>query len=199
MLLATNKKQEEEIQRLNTQSTSLEVQGTNESKKVDALEQYGRRLNLEIAGVPVKDGENTNDIVVKVAKLANVEITKDQISTSHRLAAKPKRNAIDQAAQSTHPIIINFISTDIRRRLYANCQNLRNANLKHFSTDSTNHFYINENLTRYRKKLFWNVKAKAKSHQFKYYWTSNGNIFVKKSEESQPLLIKSNKDLALIE
>ena len=79
-LLATSKKQE--IQRLKTQSASLEVLGTNESKKVDALEQYGRRLNLEIAGVPVKDNENTNNIVVEVAKLANVEITKDQISTS---------------------------------------------------------------------------------------------------------------------
>ena len=138
-------------------------------------------------------------IVVEVAKLANAEITKDQISTFHRLAAKPERNAIDQAAQSTPPILVRFISRDIRNQLYANRQNLRNANLKHFSTDGTNHFYINENLTRYRKKLFWNIKARAKSHHFKYYWTSNGNIFVKKSEESQPLLIKSDEDLALIE
>ena len=197
-LLATSKKQEE-IQRLKTQSASLEVLGTNESKKVDALEQYGRRLNLEIAGVPVKDNENTNDIVIEIAKLANVEITKDQIPTSHRLAAKPKRNAIDQAARSPPPIIVRFISRDIRNRLYTNRQNLRNANSKHSATDGMNHFYINENLTRYRKKLFWNVKTRAKSHQFKYYWTSNGNIFVKKSDESQPLLIKSDEDLALIE
>ena len=150
-LLATSKKQE--IQRLKTQSASLEVHGTNESKKVDALEQYGRRLDLEIAGVPVKDNENTNHIVVEVAKLANVEITKDQISTFHRLVAKPKRNAIDQAARSPPPITVRFICRDIRNRLYANRQNLRNANLKHFATDGTNHFYINENLIRYRKKL----------------------------------------------
>ena len=198
-LLATSKKQEEEIQRLKAQSASLEVLGTNESKKVDALEQCGRRLNLEIAGVLEKDNENTNDIVVEIAKLGNVEITKDQISTSHRLAAKPKRNATAQAARSPPSIIVRFISRDIRNRLYANRQNLRNANSKHFSTDGTDHFYINENLTRYRKKLFWNVKTRAKSHQFKYYWTSNGNIFVKKSEETQPLLIKSDEDLALIE
>ena len=136
---------------MKTQSASLEVLGTNESKKVDALEQYGRRLNLEIAGVPVKGNENTNNIVVEVAKLANVEITKDQISTSRRLAAKPKRNAIDQAARFLPPIIVRFISRDIRNHLYANRQNLRNANSKHFSTDGTNHFYINENPTRYRK------------------------------------------------
>ena len=84
------------------------MQETNESKKVDALEQYG------IAKIPVKDGENTLDIVVEVAKLADVKITKDQNSTFRRLAAKPKRIAIDQAAQSPPPIIVRFISRDIR-------------------------------------------------------------------------------------
>ena len=130
----------------------MEVRGTNKSKKVDALELYGWRLNLETAVVPLKNNENTNDIEVEVAKLANVEITEDQISCSHRLTAKPKRYAIDQVAQSPPPIIIRFISRDSRNRLYANRQNQNIANLKHFSTDGTNHFYINENLNRYRKK-----------------------------------------------
>ena len=42
-LLATSKKQEEEIPQLKTQLASLKVHKTNESKKVNALEQYGRR------------------------------------------------------------------------------------------------------------------------------------------------------------
>ena len=146
---------------MKTQSVSLEVLETNESKKVDALEQYGRRLNFEIAGVQVKGGENTNNIVVEVAKLGNVEIPKDQISTFHRLAAKPKRIAIDQAAQSPPPIIVCFISNHIRNRVYANRQNLRIANLKHFSAGCTNHFHINENLTRYRKKYILECKSKG--------------------------------------
>ena len=133
----------------------MEVHGTNESKKVD-VEQYGRRLNLENAGVSEKDGENTSDIVVKDAKLAKAEITLDQICTSHRLAAK--RNAIDQAAQSS-PIVVRFISRDIRKRLFANRQNFCNVNLKHFSTDGTNYFYINENLTRCRKKIIPECKS----------------------------------------
>ena len=103
-------------------------------KKLDALEQYGRRLILEIAGVPVKDGDNKNRIVVEVSKPANAEITKHQIFTSHHLVAKPKRNAIDLAAQYVSlSIIVRFIRRHIRNRFYANRQNLRNANLKHFS------------------------------------------------------------------
>ena len=50
-----------------------------------------------------------NDIAVEVAKLANVKITKDQISTLHDFAAKPIHNTIDQASQSPPSIIVHFI------------------------------------------------------------------------------------------
>jgi len=43
---------------------------------------------LEIAEVPFRDGEDTNKIVMDVAKLIDVEITVNQISTSHRFQAK---------------------------------------------------------------------------------------------------------------
>ena len=42
---------------------------------MDVLKQYGRRQNLEISGIPVKEGENTNKLVIEVAKLANVELS----------------------------------------------------------------------------------------------------------------------------
>ena len=61
------------------------MQGVKEIEKVDALEQYGRRQNLEIVGVPVKDNENTNAIVMEVARLMNVKVEPHHISISHRL------------------------------------------------------------------------------------------------------------------
>ena len=47
----------------------METRVVKEGEKVELLEQYGRKLNLEITGVPVKDEENTNDIVVEIANL----------------------------------------------------------------------------------------------------------------------------------
>ena len=35
---------------------------------IDNLEQYGRRQNFESIGIPQDDGENTNSIVIEVAK-----------------------------------------------------------------------------------------------------------------------------------
>ena len=89
-LIVTNQKQESVIKELKAQSTTLKSSNEKEKEKVEALEQYGRRQNLEIVGVPLKEGENTNEIAIEVAKMLNVSLTPDQISTSYRLQTRPK-------------------------------------------------------------------------------------------------------------
>ena len=74
-----NKKQEKEITELKAKSLNLEVRGAKEEEKLDALEQYGRKQNLEIVGIPIRHGENTNEIVKEVAQLIKFKLTNDQI------------------------------------------------------------------------------------------------------------------------
>ena len=74
-----NKKQAEDIEKLQTQSTNLEIREAKGEGKIDENEQYDRRQNPEIAGIPSKTGENTNKIVQEVAKLMNIILSEDQI------------------------------------------------------------------------------------------------------------------------
>jgi len=74
---------------LKCESKDLKLEGNKEVQKVDALEQFGRRQNLEIIGVLEQRGENTNKIVTEVAKLLDVELLPSHISTSHRLPKRP--------------------------------------------------------------------------------------------------------------
>ena len=76
-----------ENKELKSQSKELKNQSESEVEKLNRLEQYGRRQNLEIVGIPMQDGENTNAIVIEVAKLLDVNLTPEQISTSRRLIA----------------------------------------------------------------------------------------------------------------
>ena len=195
-LLVTNQKQESVIKELKAQSTTLKSSNEKEKEKVDALEQYGRRQNLEIVGVPLKEGENTNEIAIEVAKMLNVSLTPDQISTSHRLQTRPKPTNSEPAASP--PIIVRFLSRDVRNQLYANRKLARTANLQEFSLQGAMNVYINENLTQSRKKLFWHAKQKAIASNFKFYWTVNGNVYVRKSSDSDSLLIKNIDDISKI-
>ena len=65
-LIEVNTLQKEEISNLKSQAAALKTQEIKDSIKVDELEQYGRRQNLEIVGVPEKEDENTNAIVLEV-------------------------------------------------------------------------------------------------------------------------------------
>ena len=124
----TNKKQEKEI---TDKSLNLEVRGAKEEEKLDALKQYGRRQNLEIVGIPIRQGENTNEIVKEVAQLIDVKLTNDQISTSHRLPSKSNRtvNEGKTSSQTPPPIIVRFVSRDKRNKMMANRHRIRQADL----------------------------------------------------------------------
>ena len=95
-------------------------------------------------------------------------------------------------------IIVRFTNRDTRNKMFANRKFIRNFDLKRFSVPGTEKMFINENLTKTRKKLFWQTKQKAKKEEWKYYWTVNDNIFVKKHDEANAELIKNVQDLQLI-
>ena len=118
-LLLTNKQQEDEIKRLQTNSQLVAEKEAKESEKLDALVQYGRRQNLEFTGIPETQGEDTNKLIIEVAKHIGVEITKDQISTSHRLPARRTRHDNDSTKISPPPIIAKFVNRDIWNEIYA--------------------------------------------------------------------------------
>ena len=168
-----NQVQEKETATLKSQATELKEQRVKESVKLDDIEQYGRRQNIEIVGVPMHDGEDTNAIVREVGNLLNVEVLPCHMSISHRLPVKPKNKTPNPS------IIARFVNRDIRNKLYANRKLLRSIDLSKFSITGTEKIYVNENLTQLRKKLFWQTKVKAKKMNYKYYWSMNNNIYIK--------------------
>ena len=196
-----NKEQEKQILVLQDQASKIEENNVKADEKVDAIEQYGRRQNLEIVGVPYTEGENTNEIVTEIAKLIEVDVKPDDISTSHRLPVRSRSSSDDnnrKAIKFHAPIIVRFVGRDIRNKIFANRKLARNLDLEKFSVKGTERLFINENLTQQRKKLFWLAKQKMKAADFKFIWTSNGSIFVRKSEDSDTINIKSALDLDLI-
>ena len=197
-LLLTNKQQENEIKRLQTNSQLVAEKKAKESEKLDALEQYGRRQNLEFTGIPETQGEDTNEFIIEVTKHFGVEIIKDQISTSYRLPVRRTHHDKDSTKTSPPPIIARFVNRDIRNEIYAKEKLIRDLDFNKFSVYGIKSLFINENLTQQRKKLFWLAKQKARLAEFKYIWTSNGNIFVRRSEETVAIGIKLEKDLSLI-
>ena len=62
----------------NLDSSDLTKSASIESAKLDNIEHYGRRQNLEFKGIPQTEGEDTDEIVINLAKMLKVDIKKQR-------------------------------------------------------------------------------------------------------------------------
>lgn len=65
--------------------------------------------------------------------------------------------------------------------------------------ETNKQIFINDYLNAPMKQLFWLARQKKKTSNFKYVWTSNGNIYVKKDENSNPKRITTKEELDTID
>ena len=88
--------------RLTGENKELNKRVTALERKIDDAEQDSRRNCLRISNLTKNEDENTDETVVKVANMINVELTLEEIDRSHRTG---KRSEI------CHPDIIVKLST----------------------------------------------------------------------------------------
>ncbi|KAK9744215.1 hypothetical protein QE152_g7856, partial [Popillia japonica] len=119
-------------------------------KAVNDLEQYSRRNSIRIYGVPEHDKENINTTITGLchSKLG-AELSEDMIDCCHRLPGK----------QPNHrPILVKFVSRDIKKRVYANKKKLKGSKI-----------VIREDLTAYNNQL---IREAATKFGVRSVWSS---------------------------
>ena len=142
--------------------------------QIDDLEQYIRKHNLEIHGIPEQTGEILAEQVITLRKEFNVTIPGDDINICHRLSTGRNRRS------KPRPIIVRFKSYRAKKELYMELAKISR---------------INEILTRMRRELFAKVWRRKKSEKWHSAWTIDGKIFMKTSLTDQPVRIYSQEDL----
>jgi len=114
----TNEQCQKRADNLSEAITDMESSRSNKFFKIDQLEQFGRRLNLEFEGIPQVKNENVTDIVVKLTKQLNVDIKTSDISIAHRLL--PKRNRSKNGTLLPPTIIAQFTNKRVKNDNYTN-------------------------------------------------------------------------------
>ena len=133
LLVEEVKSLKNEIERTNRKAKRLEIENERLKKsvnlslfKIDALEQYGRRENLRIHGIP--ESKNNQDdgeeIVLKIAKSLNVDLQPCEIQRAHRLGKKPPI-----AFQNQDQLLYDSFLTKNELRFYSQNQILKNARI----------------------------------------------------------------------
>ena len=127
---------------------------------------------------------NTNEIIKKLVKKLNIEICEKNISISHRI--KEKTYGDDDKVQHL-PIIVRFANRDIRNKVYSKrtCIN----QISDYEIPGIERLFRNKNLTRYRKMLFNKAKKLQRELGYKFLYTNQSQILIRKNPYTDVLKI----------
>lgn len=158
--------------------------------RVNELEQYSRGRNIEIKGVEESPNENLKQVVVKIAnKLGEAEITEKDIDIVHRVGNMNNRSPKD--------IIVQFKDRESRNKMLSKKKRrVVSSEVTGGRNDDT--VYLNEHLTPFNKQLFWEAKIKSKECNYRFVWSKDGKIFVRKNEKDRAYRIRNEEDLKKI-
>ena len=153
-------------------------------EKYDDIEQYSRKFNLEIHGIPERKEEDITQIILDLAEAIDADVREEDIDICHRLY---------KAEGKARPIIVKFTNYDSKYEMYSKRLRLRKVdNREKFGVERV---FINENLTSRRALLYSKVRKKVKDNSVWNTWTMDGKIFLRKSPTGRPIRIKTEDDI----
>lgn len=162
-------------------------------KELTDLQQYSRRSNLEIKGLPVVQGENLVSTLQNMACRLQIEVSESDIDVVHRVPSMNKKKESN--------VVVKFLSRTTRDKLLkaARKQKLNTLQLGFSSSaEESSPVYVNEHLCPAKKVLLGNALKAKKDKGWKYTWVTDGKILMHKADNSHVLHVTCMADLAQV-
>lgn len=168
------------VEQLESKNADDEIQKLR--RELNELDQYSRRQNLEVHGLPQTAGENLLSTLNAFAdKLELPHLDETNVEAVHRLPSKPNK---------IPPVIVRFSSRVTKETWLAKKDHLRRVKSE---------TYLLENLTAQNKRLLWLIKSKAAEKDYQFAWQKNGKMFVRKRPQDRVIKINGEEDLIKIQ
>ncbi|XP_060875910.1 uncharacterized protein LOC132949150 [Metopolophium dirhodum] len=92
-------------------------------------------------------------------------------------------------------IVAKLATLEMKKNLIRNVKSNKLTTEKMSNEWPKENIYANERLTKLRRTLFYQTKVAATTKEYKFVWVSNGDILVRKNENSKIVKIKSSQDI----
>lgn len=175
-------KSEAENKELKTRLKAMEVE-IQESAQKDYL------CSLEISGIKDK---NINPKLISDTILTKAGLKPEEIKNNVKLMTKK----VGEEKVEKTILSLTFQSPEVRNEVLAK---MKSSKVWSKLEDSVNrdksYIFINEALSPYYRKLFYEARKVKIDKKYKYLWVQNGNILLKKTENSRIIKLSSMEDL----
>lgn len=181
------------VKQLTEQNISLRNENDNLKHRVDNIESQfddmkQRKLNnnILICGVPTENNEDLRCIVNKIGSTIGIEIEPTQISNIHR-----KMLPANVSSGLPPPIVVQFTDSITKTSVMAANKSKKLDSLIISPKQPKRPIYLNEQLTRHKQFMFKEARQLKRDGKVKFAWTKNGEIYVRKNEQSPHVKFKN--------
>lgn len=180
------------IENCKTEVDSLKSTVSDIMSDMRRNEQWVRRSNIQINGVPETSGENLYTILNSLASKSGYPLNvATDIDFVTRVAVKDDRNS-----NMPKPIIVKLQARYKKDDFIASLRKLKNLKASDLGfSNSENRIYINDHLSGYNKYLLREAKRRKTQKEYKWCWVQNCTVMVRKTDNSPILFITSEDAL----
>jgi len=178
----------EEKKRMHDRIQYLEDRLVNVEQNVESNNQYNRRNNLEISGIPnhVNDDELETK-VIEIFDSINIDVCPNDIEACHRLP--PTKNS------KTKKTIIRFVNRKLCVNIMEAKKNLKQTDIKKLGFPDDTLLYINPNLNRYFQRLLWKCRTLKRRNKILSFKFQNESVLIKKSQSERFIKLTGEKHI----
>ena len=146
----------------------------------NSVEQYDRRNNIEITGIPddIED-KNLEHSVIEIFKAADIQISHNDVEDCHRIG-KPKGNS--------KKIIVRLVNRKYCKQILYNRRKFKNFDGSKIGMSNTK-IFVNENLTNYNHQLAFNCRKLKREKLISKTYSSNGIIHIVQILGNKPIKV----------
>ena len=130
-----------------------------------------------------------------VGKLLGMDITQNDISVSHQMPQSQKH----KGKPGPPAIIVKFTRRDVKDNFYRARKQLKDLTTRDLGYSEKNKIYLAESLTERNRILFKDCLKVKKDIEFKFIWTLDEKIFMRKDKDSAVRHINKKEDLQKIQ
>jgi predicted RNase H-like nuclease (RuvC/YqgF family) len=173
------------FEKTETKLKECEKENREMKRKINELEQASLDTTVEIEGLPLEEAVDGRPLVESLMK--HVGCSEEVLKSIERVIHRPwKQGRLTTVKFTTNTMKIEFLKLKKRKGdvfpEQLGCQT------------STRKIYVNEKLTSYNRHLLWLAKT-TKGLGYKFVWTRQGRIFVRKDEGSKIYTIRDAADI----
>ena len=154
-------------------------------ERLEQVEFQQRKKQLTVHGIPYKKGEDL---------LYALKIMSDKLECE--LNPKCDIDSIYRVKQSDN-IVVKFIH-NYKRDNFLSAFRKNPLTTKDIGFNDERKLYTNEVLSKSQAELFHKVRIFKRENKYRYAWTANQRLFLRKDSDSDAILITSARDLDAI-